>query len=468
MDTHFLYSLEPAFQYDRVPLTMAKGPGQGMNASITVRGTGEAIVQLQIAFQHNRLSFPDECAQTGAAAFDEALRYHMSKGTLPTEDEVAEIVSKQKEAGITVVTQEDFHIDRQNTRRKVVSPNIHADGFDIDFALMMLRVFTKGHGKGRVFDIGVVTLDKCNSVYQVDIIPTIEGKISTNTQWMMRKIWQKEPEVVETWATLERNSSSAPANDTDFDLQDAPPTSPASNALPLALLPPTMTATPTPPGSVKPLALRPHPSRHGSATASNTQAQISLPAAKLASDILVQPDSSAGAGHTDEEILDGAMGPDQITGDIILRLGMKYSNKTLTRRINALYIKVRKKARIDSAITHRLTNAFDDRATLLKLRYPNGDLIPLKALKEQFDGYRFANKLRARKPNGLEYQDKGVKKADRVARPPTAYSRRKARAALNREGAKEDDVESQDEDQGDEGAEEEVDKNGGEDRMDLS
>ncbi|SMY28614.1 unnamed protein product [Zymoseptoria tritici ST99CH_1A5] len=233
MDTHFLFSLEPTFQYDGVPLTMAKGPGQDMNASITVRGTGDAIVQLQVAFQRDRLSFPDECHQTGAAAFDDALKYHMSKGTLPTEDEVAEIVSRQKEAGTTIVTEEDFHIDRQNTRHSFVNPQIRADGFDIDFASMMLRVFSKGHGKGR-----------------------------------------------------------------------------------------------------------------------------------------------------------------------------------------------------------------------------------------QFDGYRFANKLRARKPNGLEYQDKGIKKADRIARPPTAYSRRKAKAALKKEEAQDDDVE--DSDEVDEGAEEEVDNNGDEDLMDLS
>ncbi|KJX97457.1 hypothetical protein TI39_contig490g00009 [Zymoseptoria brevis] len=444
MEKFFLYSLEPIFQYDGVPLTMAKGPGQDMNASITVRGTGEAIVQLQIAFQHDRLSFPDECYQTGAAAFDEALKYHMSKDTLPTEDEVAEIVSQQKEAGITVVTEEDFHIDRQNTRRRAVTPHIHADGFDIDFASMMLRVFTKGHGKGRIFDIGIVTLDAENTVYQ------------------------KESGVVETWTTLQRNSSSAPANDTDFDLQDASSTSPALNTVPLAPLSSTSTAAPYPSASVKPLACRPHSSLHGTTPDSTTQAPISLPAAKLASDIFVQPDSSAGAGHTDEEILDGAMGPDKITGDVILRLGMKYSNKTLTRRINALYINAGKKARIDSAITHRLTNAFDERAALLKLRYPSGDLIPLKALKEQFDGYRFANKLRARKPNGLEYQDKGIKKADRVARPPTAYSRRKAKAARKKKEAQEDDVEDSEEDQVDEGAEEEVDNNGDEDLMDLS
>ncbi|SMQ54958.1 unnamed protein product [Zymoseptoria tritici ST99CH_3D7] len=412
MDTHFLFSLEPTFQYDGVPLTMAKGPGQDMNASITVRGTGDAIVQLQVAFQRDRLSFPDECHQTGAAAFDDALKYHMSKGTLPTEDEVAEIVSRQKEAGTTIVTEEDFHIDRQNTRHSFVNPQIRADGFDIDFASMMLRVFSKGHGKGRVFDIGIVTLDKDNTVYQVEIVPTIEGEISTDTLWMMRKTWQKDAEVVETWATLERNSLITPVTTVGLGSQNEATISSAATTLPSApRIPASVIATASKPsGSAKVLALRPHANLHGGTPASTTQATTSLPAAHLASDILVQPDSSAGAGHTDEEILDGAMGPDQITGDVILRLGMKYSNKTLTHRINALYIKAGKKARIDSAITHRLTNAFDDRAALLKLQYPNGDLIPLKALKEQFDGYRFANKLRARKPNGLEYQDRASRK----------------------------------------------------------
>jgi hypothetical protein len=475
MDTSS-HDIASSAQFSPVKLTMMKSPG--ILAEVTVNGSIDAINKLGFAFIDDRLSFPDSCQQTGDEASKSALEYNTAKGALPTDDEVANIITHWKSQGVDIVSNEELEVDRTTTLRNSIQPPIRANGLDIDHIAMMLRVLTKVHGQGRAFEIGIITLNFDSPVYGVDIIPTVPNTEATDMFWLIRR-FEYRPSGVgmqETWSTLTQvpsqsappastsvpsNTTTAPtaptmpapvaAMNTNFTSSNIP--GPLATAMPPA---PTMSApvaimttsytTPTtaaaPSTTVPALALSAPPP---AVTPAYPPPQP-LPEAIAESDLLVQPGPTTIDTLTDEEIFSGDnIKPEVITGNIILRLSLRYSNKQLADLINAMYVKAEKPKRTDNNFTKRVTLAFETRAAELDLHYPTGAPIPLLLLRKQYDQYRRSKKLRSRKGGDDEYQDKGVRRADRVPRTDTAYARKKRKSsarklAVAEEGEEGDDV----------------------------
>jgi hypothetical protein len=380
---------------------------------ILVTGSAEAVNNLQEVFEDERLTLPCvEYFKTGGAAFHTALCYQMKKGRFPTPQHTDAIIAALGPFAHTLDLEPEVKSNNTATRIDDLNPPTQATAF-LHNALITFRNYSKLQSHHRVYDLGLITQDESKFANQIDIIASDPGRKATDTVWLVRRIEHVDSgEVVETWNCL------TPAFNAQsiFPRQTAPPTE--STAAPGNITAGVRSRTVTPPSNVffPPVTFD---SSFAGGTRTNLTPPISgrFPRVKTGSELLIKPDISAGGYHSDEQILAGAMKPAEIIGDVLLRLSLSYSNKTIGDRLNLLYVKDKEETRNDNSYTKRVSKAWEDRFKAMKLCYSNGSRIPLEILKRQYDAYRFDRKLRSRDAYDGEYRDKGVKKGRRAPDP---------------------------------------------------
>ncbi|SMR59399.1 unnamed protein product [Zymoseptoria tritici ST99CH_1E4] len=429
------------------------------SANMLISGPTEAIAKLQTAFSTERLTLPTQYFDSGEKAFDLATAYQLKKGTFPTLQDIEEFEPILESAmRWPEYTGKEEEIIAEFSK---IMPPIGDGGFDVNKTMMDLRLVSRAHHEDRVYEIGLITQVAGQAASHVVLISSYPGRLATDTMWMVRQVEvtsggaQRERwgALTETAAVSQQAPAAVPS------IESSPPTPSARSTLPAAPTAPTITATvasstsgdassstiPTQNDAEDPDSdpdaeyeiddeyERDYGYEEDTAGATMPQGVAPNPSAmKIAlTDLMVSPDPSAGAGLTDDQLLDGRIDPDKLVGDIIFDLALRHSTPTLETRINAIYTALNLPTRGRNTYTKRVSNAFDARAEKMEPLDVNGVPIPIGILKYQFDWFRYERKLRGRKPHMADYENKGKKKGNWSApkNPARAQKRKAARIA---------------------------------------
>ncbi|SMQ54959.1 unnamed protein product [Zymoseptoria tritici ST99CH_3D7] len=393
----------------------------GTSADMLVSGPADAINKLRGAFNNENLALPTQYFDDGKQAFDLAVDYQLKRGTFPTAQDFGEFETLINH-GMQFTECENI-AEELIARFRVITPPIVIGGFDINSTLKQLRSVTRAHHEERIYEIGLITQIAGSVADEVTLIPSFPGIPATDVMWMVRRIEVTSSGFrIERWGALEQTAVAAQQH------QSPPLTLPASSTLP------TLPTLPSPSAKLAPAS-----TVHAETSALSAQdgfkrfdsdpeddagedsaATNVAPVAGTGpqvyqtnlSDLHVLPDPAIGANLTDDQLLDGRVDPDKIVGSMIFRLALTHHTSNLQTRINALYVSRGLPTRGRNTYTKRVSNAFDARAETMDPRDANGTSIPIGVMKYQFDCFRYERKLRDRKPNMADYENKGKKKED--------------------------------------------------------
>jgi hypothetical protein len=285
--------------------------------------------------------------------------------------------------------------------RLAITPPISENEFNIADVLLSLRDISRADGRGCIYDLGIITQSQDSNAANVVLLPSCQEMRGTYTVWLCRKI-----ELSSTGGQTQLWSTLVPTRSAQDIVEASRATTPASASLDQPSISSSSSATSD--GSSIPVFPAAIPIAYAAPavfTNPTAPAPRPLPAAIKSSDLIIQPDPTAGGHYTNEQILSGTNGfrPKDIKGDILLRLALSYSNAELASRLEILYKDENTKEHISNLLTKRLTKAFVDRAKLLAPRDSAGAEIPLTTLRAQFDDYRKAKKLRSRAGRASRY-----------------------------------------------------------------
>ncbi|SMR63233.1 unnamed protein product [Zymoseptoria tritici ST99CH_3D1] len=414
----FRISSETFRDMSLVPMTLRS---DGTSANVLVSGPVDAINKLRSAFDNESLALPTQYFDHGKQAFDLAVDYQLKKGTFPTQQDMGEFETLINH-GMHFTECENI-AEEVIARFRTITPPIAMESFDINTTLKELRTVARAHHEERIYEIGLITQIAGSVADEVTLIPSFPGIPATDILWMVRRIEvTSSGSRIERWGALEQTAAAAQQH------ESSPLTLPASSTLPTS---PTL--------SIPSAKLVPATTVHAKTSALSTQdgfeafdsdpeddtgedsAAANIPPVAGTgpqvfqtnlSDLHVLPDPSIGANLTDDQLLDGRVDPDKIVGSMIFRLALTHHTSTLQTRINALYVSRGLPTRGRNTYTKRVSNAFDARAETMDPRDANGISIPIGVMKYQFDCFRYERKLRDRKPNMADYENKGKKKED--------------------------------------------------------
>ncbi|KJX97452.1 hypothetical protein TI39_contig490g00010 [Zymoseptoria brevis] len=421
-----------------VSMTVLAG---GTSANMLVSGPADAINKLRSASNNDNLALPTQYFDQGKQGFQLAVDYQIKKGTFPTLQDFGEFETLISH-GLHFTECENIAEDLI-ARFRTITPPIFIGGFDIDATLKQLRSVTRAHHEERIYEIGLITQIAGSVADEVALIPSFPGIPATDIMWMVRRIEvNSSGSWIERWGALEQTVVAAQQH------QPSPRTLPASSTLP------TLPTLPTPSAKLAPAIIV-----HAKTSALSAQdgfedcdsdpeddtgedsATVNMPPVAGTgpqvyqidlSDLHVLPDPSIGANLTDDQLLDGHVDPDKIVGSMIFRLALTHHTSTLQTRINALYVSRGLPTRGRNTYTKRVSNAFDARAETMDPRDANGMSILIGVMKYQFDCFRYERKLRDRKPNMADYENKGKKKEDwSTPKNPTRWKKRQEAKMIN-------------------------------------